>query len=127
MASNLVQIDYELFSSKILTIDDAIAHQSYFGDEIYLRKGDIIKSFLNAENILEGELFIAGQEHFYMETNACIVVPSNDENGITLYLPTENATVVQELVALVLGRDVAHITCHTKRIGKPFGGKQSRM
>jgi xanthine dehydrogenase molybdopterin-binding subunit B len=127
MASNLVQIDYELFSPRILTIEDAIIHQSYFGDEICHRKGDINKSFLNADYLLEGELFLAGQEHFYMETNACIVIPSNDENEITLYLPIENPTVIQKLVALVLGTDVARIRCHTKRIGEPFGGKESKV
>ncbi|CAF5142888.1 unnamed protein product, partial [Rotaria sp. Silwood1] len=126
MAANLVKIDYELLSPTILSIDDAINYQSYFGDEICLQKGDIEKSFINAEHILEDTIYIGGQEHFYMETNSCMVIPSNDDKEITLYLGTQSASSMQELTALVLGRDVSHITCHVKRVGGAFGGKESR-
>ncbi|CAF2744826.1 unnamed protein product [Rotaria sp. Silwood2] len=126
MAANLVKIDYELLSPTILSIDDAIDHQSYFGDEICLQKGDVEKSFVNAEHILEDTIYIGGQEHFYMETNSCMVIPSNDDKEITLYLGTQSASSIQELTALVLGRDVSHITCHVKRVGGAFGGKESR-
>jgi xanthine dehydrogenase molybdopterin-binding subunit B len=126
IASNLIKIDYELLFPKILTIEDAINHQSYFGDEICLRQGDINQSFVDTNHILEGELFIGGQEHFYMETNACMVIPSNDDQEITLYMATQSPTSAQELLSLVLNRDAGRITCHTKRIGGAFGGKESR-
>ncbi|CAF1173308.1 unnamed protein product [Rotaria sordida] len=126
IASNLIKIDYELLSPTILTIEDAINHQSYFGDEICLQKGDVEKSFVDAEHTLEDTIYIGGQEHFYMETHSCIVIPSHDDKEITLYLGTQSASAIQELTALVLGRDVSHITCHVKRVGGAFGGKESR-
>ncbi|CAF3526890.1 unnamed protein product [Rotaria sp. Silwood1] len=127
LASSLIKIDYELLSPTILTIEDAINHQSYFGDEICLQKGDVEKSFVDAEHILEETLYIGGQEHFYIETNSCMVIPSNDDKEITLYVATQNPSAIQELTSLVLGRDVSHITCHVKRVGGAFGGKEFRF
>ncbi|CAF5005579.1 unnamed protein product, partial [Rotaria sp. Silwood1] len=126
LASNLVQIEYELLTPTILTIEDAIIHGSYFGNELCLRQGDIDKGFADAEHTLESTVWIGGQEHFYMETNCCMVIPSNDDKEVTLYLATQCPTTAQELTALALGQDVSRITCHVKRIGGSFGGKELR-
>jgi xanthine dehydrogenase/oxidase len=126
IASNLINIDYELLSPTIFSIDDAIKHHSYFGDEISLKKGDVQKCFIDAEHILEDTFYIGGQEHFYMETNSFMVIPSNDDKEIALYVGTQSPTAVQELTASVLDRDVSQIICHVKRVGGGFGGKESR-
>ncbi|UJR19997.1 hypothetical protein I4U23_023131 [Adineta vaga] len=118
IASKLIQIDYESLSTPlILSIEDAIEYESYFDNEICLQQGDIEKSLMECEHQLEGELVIGGQEHFYMETNVCMVIPSKDDQEITLHLATQSPTAAQELTALVLGRDTSRIRCHTKRIG----------
>ncbi|CAF3867589.1 unnamed protein product, partial [Rotaria sordida] len=126
LAANLIKIDYELLSPRILSIEDAIDHQSYFGNEICLQRGDVEKVFLDAEHVLEDILFIGGQEHFYMETQSCMVIPSNDDQEIKLYVGTQNPTDAQELIAFALGRNINRITCHVKRIGGAFGGKETR-
>jgi xanthine dehydrogenase/oxidase len=125
-AANLIQIEYELLTPTIFTIEDAIAYESYLGDEQCLQKGDIDKGFAEAEHTLEGTLMIGGQEHFYMETNCCTVIPSNDDKEVTLYLGTQSPSEAQSLVGSALGRDASYITCHAKRIGGAFGGKESR-
>ena len=125
-AAELVEIEYELLSPTILTVDEAIEHQSFFGEEISLRQGDVDECFRDAEQVVEDEFYIGGQEHFYMETNACMVVPSHDDQEVTVYLPTQAPSMAQELTAFVLGRDANRIICHTKRIGGAFGGKESR-
>ncbi|CAF1603943.1 unnamed protein product, partial [Adineta ricciae] len=126
LAASLIDIDYECLSPTILSIDDAIEHGSYFDDEFRLQQGDIEKSLKESEHCLEDELYIGGQEHFYMETNACIAIPSKDDQEMTLHVGVQSPTAAQELVALVLGRDTSRITCHTKRVGGAFGGKESR-
>lgn len=126
LAAKLVRIDYEQLSPTIFSIEDAIKYESYFDDEIILRSGNAEESFTNAPHILEDILFIGGQEHFYMETNSAIVIPSNDDGEITIYVGTQNPTSVQELTALALNRDVGQIKCHVKRVGGGFGGKESR-
>ncbi|CAF0786586.1 unnamed protein product [Adineta steineri] len=125
-AAHLVQIEYELLTPTIYTIDDAIQHQSYIGEERCLNQGDIEKALAEAENILEDTIVIGGQEHFYLETNCCMVIPSNDDKEITLYSSTQNPSKTQELTALALGCDVSHVQCHVKRMGGGFGGKESR-
>ncbi|UJR10272.1 hypothetical protein I4U23_014479 [Adineta vaga] len=125
-AADLIHIEYELLIPRIFSINDAIDHQSYFGDELCLNKGDVEKCFHNAEHILEDTIYIGGQEHFYMETNSFIVIPSHDDQEITLYSGTQTLAELQELAALVLNRDSNRITCRVKRIGGAFGGKESR-
>ncbi|CAF1272832.1 unnamed protein product [Rotaria sordida] len=126
LASNLVKVEYDLLLPRIFSIDDAIIHQSYFGDEISLGKGDVDQIFLKAEHILEDTLYMGGQEHFYLEPNSFMVIPSNDDKEINLYLGTQDSSTAQELAAFVLGRSVNCITCHVKRIGGAFGGKSKR-
>ncbi|CAF3626478.1 unnamed protein product [Rotaria socialis] len=125
-AANLVQIEYELLTPTILTIEDAIMHESYFGNEICLQQGDIDKSLAEAEHKVEGTLMIGGQEHFYLEPNCCMVIPSMDDNEITMYLSTQSVSAPQELTARALGRDISRIKCHNKRVGGAFGGKETR-
>ena len=55
------------------------------GDEQCLQQGDVDKVFAEAEHTLEGTMMIGGQEHFYMETNSFVVVPSNDDKEVALY------------------------------------------
>ena len=125
-AAHLVQIEYELLTPTIYTIDDAIAHHSYLGDERSLRQGDLEQGFAQAEHTLEGTILIGGQEHFYLETNCCMAIPSDDDQEMTLYSSTQNPSKTQELTALALGCEVSRVTCHVKRMGGGFGGKESR-
>ncbi|CAF0826619.1 unnamed protein product [Adineta ricciae] len=125
-AAHLVQIEYELLTPTIFTIDDAIEHASYLGEERCLRKGDVEKALAEAEHTLEGTIVMGGQEHFYLETNCCMIIPSNDDQEVTIYSSTQNPSKTQELAAYALGYDVSHVTCHVKRMGGGFGGKESR-
>ncbi|CAF4128742.1 unnamed protein product, partial [Rotaria sordida] len=90
MASRLIQIDYEPLTPIILTIDEAISHKSFLGNELQLQRGDLATGFGNADNTLEGVVLIGGQEHFYLETNCCMAVPSNDNGELTLYSSTQD-------------------------------------
>ena len=126
MAASLIQIEYELLTPTVFTIDEAIKYESYLGDTLCLRRGDVIKALADAEHTLEGTLFIGGQEHFYLETNCCMAIPSNGNQELTLYSSTQSPSKTQELTALALGRDSSHITCLVKRVGGGFGGKETR-
>jgi len=127
LACELVEIQYEQLPTKnIFSIDDAIEQQSFFGDEILLNQGNVDEIFSNAEHFVEDTIYIGGQEHFYMETNACIVIPSNDDKEIRIYTGCQSLSTLQELTAQVLDRDVSQVICQTKRVGGAFGGKESR-
>ncbi|UJR09845.1 hypothetical protein I4U23_014070 [Adineta vaga] len=125
-AASLVQIEYELLTPTIFTIDEAIEHQSFFGEEQRIRKGDPEKYLLEADHRLHGIVYIGGQEHFYLETNCCLAIPSTEDNEMTLYSSTQSPSKTQELTALALGIDSSQVICHMKRMGGAFGGKESR-
>jgi xanthine dehydrogenase/oxidase len=68
---------------------------------------------------------IGGQEHFYLETQASLVVPGeNDE--FTVFASTQNPTKTSNFVANALGVGKHKVVCKAKRMGGGFGGKETR-
>ncbi|CAN2389161.1 heptaldehyde:oxygen oxidoreductase activity [Pristimantis euphronides] len=122
-AAQKVKIVYEDIKPVILTIEDAITHDSFFEPDKKLHQGNVEKAFKTADHIFEGELYIGGQEHFYMETQSIRVIPSKDGQEIDIYAATQDPTYMQGLVATSLGLPFNRINCHVKRIGGAFGGK----
>ncbi|XP_031409921.1 aldehyde oxidase 2-like isoform X1 [Meleagris gallopavo] len=117
-----VKIVYEDLQP-VLAIKDAIKHNSYITEERKLEKGDIEKGFKSADKIIEGELHMGGQEHFYLETNSVVVIPRMEDKEMDVYVSTQHATEVQKLVASALNLQSNKVMCHTKRVGGAFGGK----
>ncbi|KYO33619.1 hypothetical protein Y1Q_0008773 [Alligator mississippiensis] len=120
-----VKIQYEELEP-ILTIEDAIRHNSYIGKEKKVEKGNIEKGFNSADEIIEGKMHIGGQEHFYLEPNSVLVVPRGEDNEMDVYSSTQYSSNVQELVASALDVQSNKIMCHTKRVGGAFGGKVTK-
>src|SRR5262245_49623736 len=59
----------------VLTLDDAIAQESFIGPPRHVRRGDVAAAFAAAEHVLEGTFRVGGQEHFYLEPQASLAVP----------------------------------------------------
>ena len=57
--------------------------------------GDIEKGFEQADHVIEGEVHIGGQEHFYLETHATLAVPKNEDGEMELFVSTQNPTETQ--------------------------------
>jgi xanthine dehydrogenase/oxidase len=79
-----------------------------------------------AEHFVEGTCRMAGQEHFYLETNASLVVPSTEDDEIEVFTSSQNPNESQHLVAHVLGIDSNKVVARVKRLGGGFGGKETR-
>ena len=74
-------------------------------------------------HVFEGEFEFAGQEHFYLETNAALA--SIDENGqIFVQSSTQHPTETQDIVSHVLGKPYHEVTVQCLRMGGGFGGKE---
>ncbi|CAF1127068.1 unnamed protein product, partial [Brachionus calyciflorus] len=76
--------------------------------------------------IFEGTCHIGGQEHFYLETHGCLVVPKNEDNELEIFSSTQNPNEVQKEIAIALGISMNRVVCRAKRVGGGFGGKESR-
>nr|QEO19118.1 rosy [Limnogonus franciscanus] len=125
-ANKLVKITYEDLKPLIITIEDAIKAESYFEDVRIIRSGDTEEAFKTCDHILEGEVRVGGQEHFYFETMAALAVPKKEDNEIIVFSSSQHPTELQHLIAHACGVQANKIVCKVKRLGGGFGGKESR-
>ncbi|HEX6097418.1 MAG TPA: xanthine dehydrogenase molybdopterin binding subunit [Thermoanaerobaculia bacterium] len=123
-AKRAIRIEYEELQP-ILTIDDAIAAQSFIGGPRVIRRGDADAALASAEHVLEGVFVNGGQDHFYLESQAALAVPG-EFGAVTVYSSTQHPTEVQEVVAHLLGIDMSEVVITTKRMGGAFGGKEAQ-
>ncbi|KAG7502397.1 hypothetical protein JOB18_018848 [Solea senegalensis] len=124
-AAKAVKIQYEELEP-IVTIQEAIAAKSFYQPTRTIQKGDLEAGFKQADHILEGEIHIGGQEHFYLETNVTLAVPRGEDGEMELFVSTQSATKTQTLVAKALGVPANRVVVRVKRMGGGFGGKESR-
>jgi xanthine dehydrogenase/oxidase len=129
-ASRAVKVVYEELPV-LLTIDEAIAANSFFKYGKQLRKGlaqeeNMDKVWSQCDRIFEGNIRVGGQEHFYIETNAALVIPHKEDGSMEVWSSTQNTMEVQEFVSQVTGVPSNRINSRVKRMGGAFGGKESR-
>lgn len=121
-----VKVDYEELPA-IFTIEEAIEHSSYFDHYRYIHNGDVEAAFNDPDNVvLSGVARMGGQEHFYLETNACVVVPKPEDGEMEVWSGTQNPSETQAYVAQVTGVQANKIVSKVKRMGGGFGGKETR-
>jgi xanthine dehydrogenase large subunit len=123
-AKSAIRIEFEELTP-ILTIDEAIAAQSFIGDTRVIRRGDPDAALASAEHILEGVFVNQGQDHFYLESQAAIAYPG-EFGALTVHSSTQHPTEVQEVIAHLLGIDMSEVVVTTKRMGGAFGGKEAQ-
>lgn len=127
-AARLVKVDYDELPA-VLSIEDAIEAESYFEYEgvtgHVLRRGDVEAGFSQCDHVVEGQVRCGGQEHFYLEPSACVVVPL-ENNEIHTVVSTQCVDKSQRLIASALGIACSKVVARSKRIGGGFGGKETR-
>lgn len=89
--ARVVKVEYEDLPA-IFTIEEAIVKESYFTHFRYIKKGDTEDAFAEADYVFSGVARMGGQEHFYLETQACVVVPKPEDGEIEVYSSTQNPT-----------------------------------
>ncbi|EPY77221.1 aldehyde oxidase 3-like protein [Camelus ferus] len=121
-----IKITYQDQEPVIFTIQDAIKHNSFLCPEKKLEQGNIEEAFEKVDQIVEGEVHVGGQEHFYMETQRVLVIPKTEDKELDIYVSTQDPAHVQKTVSSTLNIPINRITCHVKRVGGGFGGKVGR-
>ncbi|KAB8239355.1 putative xanthine dehydrogenase HxA [Aspergillus alliaceus] len=120
-----VKIEYEELPA-ILTIEEAIEAESFFGHDHYIKNGDPESAFKQADHVFIGASRMGGQEHFYLETQACVAIPKPEDGEMEIWSGTQNPTETQTYVAQVTGVAANKIVSRVKRLGGGFGGKETR-
>lgn len=112
-------------TNPILGIDAAIAANSFHTEPHIIARGNVEAALQNANVVVEGEVRVPGQDHFYLETHAALAIPG--EGGtLRLLSSTQHPTECQRMAATVLGIPEALVVCEVPRMGGGFGGKESQ-
>ena len=120
----LAKIEYEILPA-ILEIKDAIKENFFVRPTHMHKKGDFRSAIDGSPNTLTGELYIKGQEHFYLEGQISYVVPTEDK-GMHVYTSSQHPTEVQKLVSEVLDLPINYVQVEVRRMGGGFGGKETQ-
>ena len=131
-AARKVIVEYEDLPM-VISIQDAIRSGSFF--ECFPPSVDKTNfhEICNAENIhfqsadveVEGTLNVGSQEHFYLETNCSLIIPT-ETGSLEILSSTQNPTKTQKFCAHVCGIPASKVVAKCKRMGGGFGGKETR-
>ncbi|XP_026751930.2 xanthine dehydrogenase [Galleria mellonella] len=127
-AARKVKVEYEEIQPIIVSIEDAIKHNSFYPQyPKTMRKGDVTAAFTDINNIIiEGQCRMGGQEHFYFETNVAFANPKKEDDEIEIFCSSQHPSEIAKLAAHVLNVPINRIVARVKRLGGGFGGKESR-
>lgn len=91
LAARRVHVEYEELPA-ILSIEDAINAKSFHPNtEKILRKGDVDLCFQSGQcyKVIEGEVQVGGQEHFYLEPQSSVVWTMDGGNEVHMISSTQ--------------------------------------
>ena len=117
-----VEIDSE---RALVTVADALEAESFVRPQHCQQRGDAASALAQSDIVIEGEQFIGGQEHFYLEGQISLAIPGEDR-GMMIYSSSQHPSEVQKLVAEVLHLPMNLVTVDMRRMGGGFGGKETQ-
>ena len=123
-AARKADISYEELPA-ILTPQEAKKAQSFVIPPMHLQRGDAQLAFSRSPHRVKGELYVGGQEQFYLEGQISYALPKED-NGMLVLCSTQHPTEMQHVVAHALGVYSHNIVVESRRMGGGFGGKESQ-
>lgn len=115
----------------LLTIDQAIAADSYIGPRRRIVSsgaeddGQFDAAFSQASHRFSGRFHSGGQEQFYFETQAALA-EFGASGELRVISSTQNPTETQAVVAEALGLGMHQVVCECHRMGGGFGGKETQ-
>jgi xanthine dehydrogenase/oxidase len=141
LGARTVVVEYDDPKGKIIvTVEDAISHNSFYDFSRHtLERGDgtVIEALASMPDSgatpslgdivkVSGTFRSGAQEHFYLETNSTLVIPSESDTNLTVYCSTQAPTKTQTFVASSTGTPASKVVVRMKRMGGGFGGKETR-
>jgi xanthine dehydrogenase large subunit len=118
------KVEYEDLPA-ILTPQQAKAAKSYVLPPMHLARGDCAAAFERAPHKVQGQLYVGGQEQFYLEGQIAYAVPKENK-GMLVQCSTQHPSEMQHVVAHALGLHSHHVQVECRRMGGGFGGKESQ-
>ncbi|OHT14170.1 Xanthine dehydrogenase/oxidase [Tritrichomonas foetus] len=125
--ANSIQIQYEKYKA-ITSIKESIKNNTCIDASKIVKGSKDIESEIFAKtklNILEGEVNMGGQFHFYLEPNASLASSSSDGQYL-MQATGRDLESIRDEAAKVLGIPRTFVEAHVKRVGGAFCGKSGR-
>jgi xanthine dehydrogenase small subunit len=123
-AAEKVIIEYEPLPP-VLTLQQALAKQSFHNEPNFIRRGNCDNALAIAPMIIEGEFELGGQEHFYLESQAAWAKRGEDD-AVFVVSSTQHPSEVQQVVAHFLHLSANKVVVQCPRMGGGFGGKETQ-
>ncbi|KAI0182030.1 xanthine dehydrogenase [Hypoxylon sp. FL1284] len=120
-----VQIEYEDLPA-VFTMEEAIEKESFHKFFRYVKNGDPEDAFKKCDHVFTGTTRMGGQEHFYLETNACVCIPKPEDGEMEVWSSSQNPNETQSYASKILNVQANKVVARVKRLGGGFGGKESR-
>lgn len=89
-AARAVKVEYEELPA-IFSIEEAIEKESFHNFYREIKNGDVEEAFKKCDYVFTGTARMGGQEHFYLETQACVVIPKLEDGEMEIWASTQNA------------------------------------
>ncbi|HVK90332.1 MAG TPA: xanthine dehydrogenase molybdopterin binding subunit [Mycoplana sp.] len=124
-AAARVKIEYRDLPHVTDVLEAAAANYPLVIDPLKLERGDIEAGFAKARHVVEGEMRIGGQDHFYLEGQIALAIPGEDDE-IVLHSSTQHPSETQHMIGQVLGVASHAVTVNVRRMGGGFGGKETQ-
>ncbi|MDP2914285.1 MAG: molybdopterin-dependent oxidoreductase [Candidatus Aminicenantes bacterium] len=87
--------------------------------------GDVDQVWSRCHVVVSGRADSGGQEHIYLETQSALAIP-RDDGGMKVFSATQSPTLVQRIIARVLGLAMHQVEVEVPRLGGAFGGKEDQ-
>ena len=117
----------DLDGDAIVSIEDAILANSFWADFRHtIQRGDVDDALKQSEVdgkklvVVEGSFLSGSQEHFYLEPNSTLAVPSESATNLTISASTQAPTKTQDFCARVTNTPAARVVVRMKRMVSSF-------
>ena len=123
-AAMLAKVEYQE-EEAVLTVQEALKQNAFVRPAHVMIKGETEAALKDAPRTLSNDLYVKGQEHFYLEGQVSYVAPTED-GGVKVYTSSQHPTEVQKLVSEVLDLPINYVQAEVRRMGGGFGGKETQ-
>jgi CO/xanthine dehydrogenase Mo-binding subunit len=127
-AMERIKVSYKPLPA-VLSIDEALNPNSVkihdrgnIKEMFTIKRGDIQRGEKESHVIVEGRYDFGYQEHAYLETEACLAIPTSD--GIVAIGSMQVPFSVEKAIRTVLGNAVKNVRVIQAPTGGGFGGKE---
>lgn len=133
LAATLVNVTYtNVDASPLITVEDAIAAQSFFPNYPQaptgspLVQGNVTQGFAQAAQVLTGTIQSGWQSHFGLEPHAILCIP-DENNTMRVQTAAQFTSFLQGSIAGMLGRNAMDVVIEPKKIGGSYGARYAQI